>query len=153
MVGWHECIKLPELDIDAAFAKLDTGSDHSVLHVSGLVRVSRHEVEFTPPLLRRQQDCRSFEPGGVRRVRMPVVDERIVRSSNRSEESRPVVETRVLLGAIDFKARFSLTNRETMRFCALLGRSALAGRVLVDSQTAHLTTPSSPCLFAKQEPR
>lgn len=152
VVGWHECIALPELEIEAVFAKLDTGSDHSVLHVTGLVAVGPEEVEFTPPLLRRQKDCRSFEPGGVRRVRMTVVEERIIRSSNRSEERRPVVETVVRLGTLHFGARFSLANRETMRFAALLGRSALSGRVLVASHAAHLTTPSEPCTFAETDP-
>ena len=141
VVGWHERVSLPDLGIEAAFAKLDTGADTSTLHARDIAVVEGPDgrrAEFTAPLLRNQTNCESWPGGGVRRVSAPVVDQRVVRSSNGEDEERPIIETRAVLGGLEFLARFSLTNREGMRFSVLIGRDALAGRFLVDSSRAHL---------------
>jgi ribosomal protein S6--L-glutamate ligase len=129
------------LGIDSAFAKLDTGADTSSLHARDIVvSPSGNEVEFTAPFLRSQSDCRSWPGGGVRRVRAPLIDERIVRSAS-GEEVRRVIETELVLGSERFSARFSLTNREGLRFFLLIGRDALAGRFAIDPGRAHLLLP------------
>lgn len=136
--GWHERVALPRLGIDAAFAKLDTGADASSLHARDIVVSADHrEIEFTAPLLRKQDHCEGFPGGGVRRVRAPLVEERVVRSAS-GEEVRYVISTELVLGTTRFEAHFSLTNREGMRFPILIGRDALAGRFVVDSSKAHL---------------
>lgn len=140
-VGWHERVRLPDLGIEQAFAKLDTGADSSTLHARDIVireDGATRFVEFTAPLLRRQESCQEWPGGGVRRVRAPVADERIVRSSNGEDEARIVIRTTLILGELAFEARFSLTSREGLRFPLLLGRDALAGRVLIDSSDSHV---------------
>lgn len=141
VIGWHERAALPLLGIDSAFAKLDTGADTSSLHARDIVvSADGREVEFTAPLLRSQSDCQSWPGGGVRRVRAPLVEERIVRSAS-GEEVRRVIETELVLGSQRFTAQFSLTNREGLRFFMLIGRDALAGRFAIDSGQAHLLSP------------
>lgn len=139
-VGWHEGLALPDWGVDQAFAKLDTGADSSCLHAP-LLQLSRDEssVQFRAPLLRNQTSCIAFPNGGVRVLRCDVVDLRLIRSSNGSEERRPVIETAVILAQIRWTIRVSLTNRSAMRFPALLGRDALRGRFVVDAARCHTT--------------
>jgi len=148
VVGWHERVALPDLDIGGLYAKLDTGADSSSLHATNItVLGGGTSVEFTPPLVRNQDSCDEWPLGGVRRVRAPIVDERIIRSSNGEEETRPVILTRIRLAGCEFEARFSLTVRTGMRFALLVGRDALAGRFLVDPGQSHVGEPGfqGPC--------
>jgi ribosomal protein S6--L-glutamate ligase len=147
VAGWHEQVALSALGIDQVFAKLDTGADSSALHARDPVIVTAGEarlVEFTAPLLRSQTSCHEFPPGGVRRVRAPLVEEKIFRSSSGQDEMRLVILTPLTLGSLRFDAHFSLTNREGLRFAVLIGRDALSGRVLVSSEHAHLLPLANP---------
>lgn len=152
VIGWHEAIALPDLGIDRIYAKIDTAADHSTLHAQAIVRVNQGEdgapcdsVDFTPPLLRRQASCEEWPRGGVRRVRAPIIDERVVRSSNGTDDVRLVIATRLVLGGSTLNARFTLTNRDGLRFPVLIGRSALTGEFLVDAGRCHLTEDRASC--------
>lgn len=141
VAGWHEVVALPDLGIERAFAKLDTGADGSTLHARDVHLLEGADpplVEFTPPLLRRQESCREWPGGGVRRVRAPLVEKCVVRSSNGEDETRYVVRTTLVIAQLHFEAEFSLTSREGLRFPVLIGRDALARRVLVDSGRSHV---------------
>lgn len=146
ILGWHEAITLPSFGIESVFAKLDTGSDHSVLHARDVVKLDDERVEFALPLLLHQRSCEPFREGGPRRMVAPLYDERVVRSSNGTEEIRYVIATQVELAGHTFTIPFSLTDRNGMRFAVLFGRSALAGRFLVHSELAHVATPEVPCI-------
>lgn len=141
LLGWREWLALPELGIQRIAAKIDTGARTSALHARDMVVVHTDEgmvAEFTPPLLRHQGSADTWPLGGVRRVRAPLVDERIVRSSNGEEEPRWVIRTTFTLGGIDFESELTLTNRAGMRFPVLIGRQALRGRFLVNPGRSHL---------------
>jgi hypothetical protein len=144
-LGWHEAIALPEFGIGAVFAKLDTGADHSVLHARDVVQLDDDRVEFALPLLLQQRSCLPFLEGGPRRMVAQLCDERIVKSSNGKEEIRYVISAAVELAGHTFTIPFSLTDRNGMRFAALLGRSALAGRFLVNSEAYHVASPELAC--------
>ena len=145
VLGWHEAIELPEFGIASVFAKLDTGSDHSVLHARDVVKLDDERVEFALPLLLQQRSCLPFLEGGPRRMVARLYDERIVKSSNGREETRYVISTAVQLAGHTFTIPFSLTDRNGMRFAVLLGRSALAGRFLVSSEICHIASPDIAC--------
>lgn len=143
VVGWHEPVALPDLGIDVAYAKIDTGADTSTLHARDVRIVgegSTRTVQFTPPLLRRQTSCKEWPEGGVRHVSAPLVEERIVRSSMGEDEVRVIIRTRLVLGPLEFEGSFSLTSREGLRFPVLIGRDALEGRVIVDPSRTHLAS-------------
>ena len=70
----------------------------------------------------------------------PIIDERIVVSSNGTKEHRYVVRTLLRMNGIDWPIQVTLTNRDEMGFRMLLGRQALRGRFLVDSGSSYRLT-------------
>jgi len=127
-VGWREWVRLPELGIDHIKAKVDTGARTSALHA---VRVRNERIDGI--------DVVRFDVHPLQRssrplvnCRLPLLDERYVRSSDGERELRPVVETAVQLGGACWTIELTLTNRALMGFRLLLGRQALARRFVVD---------------------
>jgi hypothetical protein len=70
--------------------------------------------------------------------RAPVKDRRVVRDSGGHEEVRYVIETAIMLGGDTTRAEVTLTDRDSMKFRALLGRTAIRGRYVVDSGRSFL---------------
>jgi Uncharacterized protein conserved in archaea len=133
-VGWREWVALPELGIDAIKAKIDTGASTSALHAVHLRRFregGRDRVEFEVHPLQRRTDHT------VRCV-ADVCDERLVISSSGHREKRLVIRTELAIGGRSWPIELTLTNRDTMGFRMLLGRSAMHGRLLVDPSASFL---------------
>lgn len=134
LIGWREWVSLPELGIKHLKCKIDTGARSSALHA--------FYVE-------------SFEENGKRRVRFgihpkqrnvdkvvecvaDIIDERNVTDSGGHKEMRFVIRTPVVLGSYVFPVEITLTNRDTMRFRMLLGRTGISGRFLVNPAASYL---------------
>ncbi|UTA47685.1 RimK/LysX family protein [Simiduia sp. 21SJ11W-1] len=132
-VGWREWVALPELGINNIKVKVDTGARTSALHTFGLELFERDGREWVRmgvhPI--QKSDREWF-------TEAPILDKRIVRDSGGHEELRPVIETDIRLGDYTFRAELTLTSRDNMKFRMLLGRKALEGRFLVDSQGSYL---------------
>jgi hypothetical protein len=122
MLGWREWVALPELGIDSIKAKVDTGARTSCLHafyVDPLRRRGKSYVRFgVHPL----QGDRSQ----VLHCEAEVADQRQVTDSGGHRELRYVIQTRLQLLDYDDAIELTLTNRDTMRFRMLLGRTAMA---------------------------
>jgi hypothetical protein len=70
-----------------------------------------------------------------------VLDRRMVRDSGGHEELRFVISTPVHLGGATWPIEVTLTDRDSMGFRMLLGRTAIRGRYLVDPDRSYLADP------------
>lgn len=133
-LGWREWAALPELGLAAVKAKIDTGARTSTLHAFYLESY-RHRgerwVRFGVHPLQRRTDV-------VIHCSAPVHDRRTVSDSGGHRERRYVIRTRIAIGTAAWPVEMTLTNRDSMLFRMLLGRTAMAGRVRVDPGRSFL---------------
>lgn len=139
VVGWREWLVLPDLGIPGIKAKIDTGARTSALHAYFVEPYREGGCDFVRfgvhPLLRRQNL--------VRVCCAPVRDLRQVADSGGHREERYVIETDIQVGQLTTKIEMTLTNRDTMKFRMLLGRSALQEMgVVVDPSRSYQLGPS-----------
>lgn len=142
VIGWREWVALPDLGITHVKAKIDTGARTSALHAFSLQpfqRAGSAWVRFrVHPLQKLKHPVVSCEA--------EVVDRRWVRDSGGHKEFRHVIVSRVSLGGISWPIELTLTDRETMLFRMLLGRTALGGQFIVAPARSYLigTKPDLP---------
>jgi hypothetical protein len=67
-----------------------------------------------------------------------VKDRRMVMDSGGHKQRRYVIETRLVLGQSVIKAEMTLTNRDSMSFRMLLGRTAMDARFIIDPGASYL---------------
>ncbi len=136
IAGITELCDLPELEISNLHVRVDTGAKTSSLHVDNLQEFNRggklwvsfdihpdyHNVDY---IVRREA---------------PVKDIRTIKSSNAIKENRYVIDTLIDMGMDQWTIELTLTDRSGMTYLMLLGREAMAGRLLVDPEKEYLLT-------------
>ena len=127
-IGWREWVVLPELGIDRIKVKVDTGARSSSLHAHDLEPFQRRGRDWVRFVVHPQQRSRAGEV----QVEAQVLEYRSVRSSNGKASLRPVIITPITLLGQTWPVELTLASRDEMGFRMLLGREAMAGRVLVD---------------------
>ncbi|MFV0252656.1 MAG: ATP-dependent zinc protease [Beutenbergiaceae bacterium] len=134
LAGWREWVCLPELEVAWIKAKLDTGARSSAIHAS---QISEFDDGGVPSVRFVVHPWQGSEADPVT-VRVPVLDRRVVRSSNGQAEERLVVPMTLRLLQQDLVTEVTLSNRDQMGFRLLIGREALRGRIVVDSGRSYI---------------
>jgi hypothetical protein len=131
IIGWREWLALPELQVPAIKAKIDTGARTSALHaffVEPFTKEGRQMVRFGVHPLQKRLDVEIF-------CEAPVKDFREVSDSGGHREMRYVIETTILIGDLPRQIEMTLTNRDNMKFRMLLGRTAMEGLQVIPDQS------------------
>lgn len=134
-LGWREWFALPALGIDLIKAKIDTGARSSALHTETIELYQKNDenwLMFTVQSRQNQNDK-------IIECHAPIKDRRLVSDSGGHKQRRYVIETHLLCGQHLIQAEITLTNRDSMRFPMLLGRTALHKRqVLINPNESYL---------------
>ena len=133
-LGWREWIGFPDIGIDQIKAKVDTGARTSCLHAFMVEPFERDGV----PWVRFDIHPSQTDNSKVVSCKAPVLDQRVVRDSGGHEELRYVIETPMTIGANVHKVEVTLSDRDSMKFRVLLGRTAIQGLYVVDPARSYL---------------
>ena len=134
MLGWREWVALPELKLAKIKAKIDTGARSSALHAFAIEpyrKGGQRWVMFAIHPLQNNCDV-SIECHAL------IKDRRLVMDSGGHKQRRYVIETQLVMGQSLIRAEMTLTNRDSMRFRMLLGRTAMDARFIVDPGASYL---------------
>ena len=120
-LGWEEWVSLPDLSLPALKAKVDTGARTSALHAFDIETFGPHDrpkVRFHVHPVPGRDDLSVT-------CAADIADRREVTSSNGETELRYVIETPLKIGGRSWPIEVTLTDRGTMSYRMLLGRTAL----------------------------
>jgi hypothetical protein len=135
IIGWREWVAFPELGIEKIKAKIDTGARSSAMHAYDIetykTRTGKRRVKFSVHPVQKNSklivDCHA-----------DVIDQRIVKSSSGQKELRTTILSSLKMGNAVWPIELTLTNRDTMGFRLLIGRTAIKRLFLVDPQKSFL---------------
>lgn len=136
MIGWREWVSLPSLGISHIKAKVDTGARTSALHAFALRPFKENNQDRIQFDIHPLQNDMSV----VQTCVADIVDRRMISDSGGHREERYVIYTPILLGDKIWPIEITLTERETMLFRMLLGRSAIRKRFMVNPARSFIKT-------------
>lgn len=131
IIGWREWVSLPDLGLDGVKGKIDTGAKTSSLHAFDIkleTKGSKTYINFKVHPLQLNQSI-------VLNCCALLLDKRAVTDSGGHKEERYVIKTTMVLFGVKKRIELTLTNRESMKFRLLIGRSALKHFYIDPSQS------------------
>ena len=122
VIGWREWASLPDMDIPAIKVKVDTGALTSALHAFNIKTSRQGGKEYVRFSVHPLQKSSAL----VQTYTAPVIDERTVKSSSGHKEQRITIRTPIRIGKQQWEIDITLTNRKSLNYRMLLGRSAMS---------------------------
>ncbi|NJM51585.1 MAG: ATP-dependent zinc protease [Sphingomonadales bacterium] len=126
-IGWCELVDIPSLGLDKVHAKMDSGAATSSIHATRIKAFERGGEPWA------EFSFHASAKDHVIRLQAPVIDRRMVRSSNGKEQLRYVIAAQLKLGNLIWNGQLTLANRGSMAFPVLIGRRGLKRGFLVNS--------------------
>jgi len=121
-------------------AKLDSGADTSSINARNIERFRKGGRSFVRfDIVDDTGKTVVIERAVVRRVR--------VRRAGGNDDSRVVVRFKVCVGGSAAESEFTVADRDDLEYQVLIGRTFMAGRILVDSGRQRIV--SDRCLVQK----
>ena len=134
LVGAIELCDLPDLEITALTARIDTGAQTSSLHVDNIEEFEREGERWVSFDI--HPDIHNVDT--IARREAKVKGRRKIKSSNAQAEKRCVITTSFNIGGRRWKIQLTLTDRREMSYLMLIGRQAMKGRMTVDPEFEYL---------------
>lgn len=132
VIGKEEWCRLPDLGLPAIKARIDSGAKTSSLHAFNIHSFEENGEKYVHFDIHPIQDNRKV----IQSCRGRVVDRRSVKSSSGEKERRHVIKTPIKVGEQTWEIEVTLTNRDSMGYRMLIGREAMANRVLIDPDSS-----------------
>jgi len=134
-IGWREWISLPELGLPFIKAKIDTGARTSCLHAFDVKPFNKDNEEWV------RFGIHPYQNDSEREIycEAKVLDKRTVTDSGGHKEERYVISTKLVLPDKQYlTAEITLSNRDSMRFRMLLGRTAMETNFTVNPAESYM---------------
>lgn len=116
-------------------AKLDTGADNSSVNAE---IVNRYERDGKPWIAFNIQSA----DGTELHLKRPVIRVAKVKRHSGKAQQRPVVMLSICLGSLTREVQVNLVDRSKLTYNLLIGRSFMAGLLLVDPARKFTTAPN-----------
>jgi len=136
LVGALELCNLPELEIENLNIRVDTGAATSSLHVDNIEEFKKAGKKW----VRFDIHPNIHDVDEIVRREAPVSSVKRVKSSTATLERRYVIQTDIVLASMQWEIQLTLTDRSEMTYLMLLGREAMAGRLIVDPELEYRLT-------------
>jgi ribosomal protein S6--L-glutamate ligase len=130
IIGSEEWIRIPELNIPAVKARIDSGAKTSTLHAYNMQTFEDNGKEYVRFDVHPVQHNRRISV----RCKAELVGRRVIKSSSGDRQRRYVIKTPITLGGETWDIEVTLTNRDNMGYRMLIGREAMRGRYIVDPE-------------------
>lgn len=134
VIGRIDRVDLPDLGIEEAKAKIDTGAYTSSIHC--------HKIELKDDLLIFYLPVEIGEHSVIKKFQTRLFTSKTIRSSNGKEEVRFIIKTTINLFGRIFITDFSLSDRSRMKNPILIGRKLLKNKFVVDVSQKNLSFKS-----------
>lgn len=132
LIGRREWLQLPGLGVDIISAKVDTGAYSSSLHAEDIDLFSKDGIDYVRFLTHSHH-------GQEVVCEAPVDQRKKIKSSTGKGRMRYIIRTAVrTIDGFEWQVLLSLADRSVMKCPLLLGRRALSGYFVVDTQASHL---------------
>lgn len=134
LLGALEKCNLPDLGISNLVMRVDTGATTSSLHVENVEEFKKEKdlwisFDIHPDV---------YDVVKITRHSSKVDARRRVKSSTATLERRYLIETTLAIGKHSWPIKITLTDRSEMTYLMLLGREAMADKILVDPSAEFL---------------
>ncbi len=133
IIGWRETVSLPDWDVGAIKAKVDTGARTSSIHARHIELLENGDVRFEVVVSEKPTRKSVWVTATPSR-------ESVVTPQPGTRQRRFVFRTTLQVGDSTYEIELNLVNRQGMLCRMLIGRTALAGRYLVQPAATNLLT-------------